>query len=405
MSDNATDKLKSDQINTALSLTSQKEHLHPFYDKIPFNLLKQAVYNIINDENLRNEVPVNPLYYQVISIDRIFPSDIIQEIISYNGLYLQDTKLVNKQWYKLSRSMENRIYSEFEKHEEKDAHIPYNHKINKTRIVSTKRNQLTKAENDRGYIMSPISRIPRPEHTWLMENIIDFSGSISGDRYFIYPGKYKINNPLILQEKNLTLIGIPSSSNFERVDIYFNVASDDNWDMLNSLSKMLSGIRIHQSHLRILRCHIRTPCNGIQVGTNSSLDVQQSSLTCSRWNSAIRIKDCTSKVQIEQSKIRLCRHAIQLREICQDDNEGPKLICKDNQFFNVWSYAIIHKKMIPGSFDINDPELRLDPEDYQIMSQRKSYQLENNKWAWENKRKGYPHNHNRIYYCPKINCY
>ena len=107
MSENATDKLKSDQINIALSLTSQKEHLHPFYDQIPFNLLKQSVYNIINDENLRNEVPVNPLYYQVISIDRVFPSDIIQEIISYNGLYLKDT--IFYLYFNIHKALQNGI--------------------------------------------------------------------------------------------------------------------------------------------------------------------------------------------------------------------------------------------------------------------------------------------------------
>ena len=375
----------TERINEALNLTSKKRHLKPFYTEIPFHILKQAVSEFINNTNL-NGVALRALYYKVISIDHVLPADILREIISYQGLN-DNAKFVNRQWNQLSHSIRATLYAQMDQHENKYG-LPYNHKTNTTHIISTERNQLTEVEKERGYKMGQVSRVSTTEH------VIDFKGSISGDRFFIYPGVYKIKNYyLVLIRKNLSLIGVSSSNNHHQL-----------YGLNSSIHIYVDlGMEIHKSRFRILRCSIETRNAGIHVGSNSSLDVIQSSLKCGQYHSAIRIEDCYSQVNIQQTVIDSAKHGIQLMKMSRDSiNEGTKLICKDNVFAGIKSYVIVHR---PTVISIDDPDYKWWPfndKDYEFYlnddQKCESYEITGNNWRFS--RKGtynVKRNHNGIW--------
>lgn len=366
MSHTADDKLR-EGIHKALNITSKKADLEPFYEKISFETLKQALRDIINT----NKVALRPLYHQVINIDHIFPTDIIQEIISYQGLHLHNLKCVNKQWKDLCEKNETKSYSELDKHENKHG-LSYNDKINTTWIIPNNRNQLTKVEKARNYKMARVVRTSRDPHTWFKEYTIDFTGSISGDRHYIYPGHYKVKKHLILKGKNFSLIGIPSSKEHEHdgsnssVRLYWDVEYDESG---------LSAIHIdNEGHLRIIRCKIRSMYCGIHVGRNSCLDVNKSSLECGSYNSAVRIEETANKVSIQQTVFKSSKYGVQLLTMGPDKNKGKKLICKHNVFMNIKSYAIIHRPGITLRAEWNNVD-----DDYVMRNQCESYEIKHNK--------------------------
>ena len=367
------------QINEALVSTSNLQELNKFCVHIPFTLLKQAVGEIINDNANRYIIPRRALYYEVRSIDEIIPKDIIQNIISFQGLNLENIKLINKRWNKLSHVNEKRILLQMRQHEDEYG-LDYDNTKNKTRIISSKRNQLTKSESDMGFEIAPVSRILSPCKMYY-QHVIDMTNAINGDRYFIYPGSYKIKNQLLLYKKNLSFIGIASSQEY----ILDGVRISFQWDGIGC------AISIYQSQLRISGCIFRSIGRGIFCNKNSSLFVTKSQIEGGSCDPAIIIGDC-NKVVIEESLIKRSKYCIEIQKIIQ--NKGTKLICKNNIFENIFSYCIINRAgNTRGTRTLGNNK---ETKSFEIDKQYDQYEITDNdlKCSWIDP---IPQNHNRIY--------
>lgn len=368
------------KLNQSLQSKTKKVDLQPFIDSIPFDTLQQAIYQILN--NPANEtIQHKTIYYNVASIDNIFNSDIIQYMISFLGLHLEDVKIVNKKWNQLSKKNEKRTLKKFKKHELSND-IPYDEKINTFRIASETRNQLTETEANMGFKMCKASRT----RDWC---IIDLSNAISGDKFCFFPGFYKINIPLKLIKKNLSFIGLTEHNqrdhSYHGIHIYFDFRG-----VVNHTTT--PAIYIDNSKLRIIGCQIN--CVGtfdaFYVGKNASLWIRKSAIQGSIFNTAIRIGDYTNTVDIQQTTISRTKHCIQLMLNKRNASKGTKLICRDNLFRNIKSYAIIRKNSTcPSGLKLKDCEMD---------QQYDSHQIENNKWKFTHETfDSVQQNHNRIY--------
>ena len=391
---------RKSKINEALHSTS---NLKTFFDYIPVDRLKQAFSKIIND--IDDPIPLGGLYYGVRSIDDIFPKDIIQYIISFQGLHLENTKFVNKQWNELSHLNEKMALLKMEQHENQYG-LPYDKKYNTTRIISCKRNHLTTSEKDMGFEMGRVLRTS--EHCLERFNYykyeIDISNAISGDRYFFYPGHYRINNSFTLRKKNLSFIGVASPTDYEIEGLHSSVRiyihNDNDIDIYGTnhhqfRNNKYSSIYLKASELRILRCKIRSVECGIYVGNNSSLSVIKSQIQAAAYDTAVRIAKGCNKVVIKQSVIKNSKHCIQFstsKNNYKDWIQGTKLICENNIFCNIFGYAIIIR---PGRVEKTYDDTKL----FEIYKKSTSCQIKNNDWNWtyRGSQKPLTQNHNRIY--------
>ena len=378
MSEGHNTKFYKTKINESLASVSDLKHLNKFFARIPLYILKKAVGQIINDDAFM-QIPLRALYYEVRSIDEIIPKDIIQHIISFQGLDLENTKIVNKRWNQLSQINEKRILLEMEEHENQNG-LDYDDNINKTWIISSKRNQLTKSESDRGFKIATVVRRLRPGE-YFQEHVIDISNSISGDRYFIYPGLYQFKNPLLLLKKNLSFIGVASSRNFDGlysgVSIYFQ-----------DIPFREYAISVKECHLRISMCKFRTIGYGIYCGIKSSLSLIKTQIEAGSRYSAITI-DNGNKVVIKESLIRGSKYCIEM--INMIEKKGKKLVCTNNIFKNIYCYCIINRGgRITGRNEWNEKG------QFEMDKKYESYQISNNDLRWSH-RKPITQNHNRIY--------
>ena len=387
---------RKSKINEALHSTS---NLKTFFDYIPVDRLKQAFSKIIND--IDDPIPLGGLYYGVRSIDDIFPKDIIQYIISFQGLHLENTKFVNKQWNELSHLNEKMALLKMEQHENQYG-LPYDKKYNTTRIISCKRNHLTTSEKDMGFEMGRVLRtLDRFNYYYKYE--IDISNAISGDRYFFYPGHYRINNSFTLRKKNLSFIGVASPTDYEIEGLHSSVRiyihNDNDIDIYGTnhhqfRNNKYSSIYLKASELRILRCKIRSVECGIYVGNNSSLSVIKSQIQAAAYDTAVRIAKGCNKVVIKQSVINNSKHCIQFGSFKHKDwLQGTKLICENNIFLNIFAYAIIIRAGRIGMMNCDDTK------SYEMYKKSVSCQIKNNEWNWRYKgsQKPLTQNHNRIY--------
>ena len=261
MSEGYTLQFYKDKVNEDLEATLNLKHLFKFIKHIPFDVLKETVGEIINN-NDDNKILVKTLYFEIRSIDKIIPKDIIQYIISFQGLNLDNTKCVNKQWNKLSNMNEKRECLKKIRCENNHG-LDYDEGNNKTRIIKSKQKQLTKSEKDMGFEICPVSQVK--DTYGYNQNMIHISKAKSGDRYFIYPGRYRIKNSLVLWKKNLSFIGIASSEEYSDV---IEVAIDCDEDE--------PAISIKGCHLRISGCYIRSTGCAIYCDEDSSLSISKS---------------------------------------------------------------------------------------------------------------------------------
>ena len=95
------------KLRELVSDTNNADDLIPILRKLPINKLKHVINSSIDvmDEPFAKQIHLNYL-----SINQIIPDDIIRHILSFQGLRLNPTKLVNKQWNKLSKQAEKHHY-------------------------------------------------------------------------------------------------------------------------------------------------------------------------------------------------------------------------------------------------------------------------------------------------------
>ena len=115
--------------------------LLPILQSLPLSVVKQFVNQQMQQATSKR---ISSIYHDVISIDDILPSDVMQHILSFDGFY--HPKAVNKQWKELCDMNEknemSRLYSS----------IPLSViQSSSTYVIHPKRKHLTALEIERGY--------------------------------------------------------------------------------------------------------------------------------------------------------------------------------------------------------------------------------------------------------------
>ena len=87
-------------------------------------------------------------YFKSAPIDEIMPSDIIQQILTFQQLDLQNIKLVNKQWNRLSKQNEKHCYLRLQETFKENSPIEYDPDWNATWILHPKQGPLTEIEQE-----------------------------------------------------------------------------------------------------------------------------------------------------------------------------------------------------------------------------------------------------------------
>ena len=163
-------------------------------------LQQQNLIKFIKHTSIENQRHV---YYAIMPITLIFPTDITQFIISFNSV--DDTILINKLFYSLTMKNESNHYRMMYKTiEDKSCH-------HMTRIVNNKRRLLHPVEISRGYI-GPYNDLAKA-----------INSCEDDDRILIHPGSYYIDDGLIISKK-IEIVGLTIKNykyDAEDIAIYF----------------------------------------------------------------------------------------------------------------------------------------------------------------------------------------
>ena len=292
----------SDTVNEAVSSAQYFNDCLPFLKLISTEKLKQFIH-----QNL-NETTAKTFYYNSLSIDEIMPTDIIQHILSFQCLEeLNWTKIVNKQWKKLSNRNEKMRYLKLQESLDKKLPDPYK-STNRVIIVHPFRTQLTSIEKKLGF-SGPINNMPSAI------NMLK-----SGDRLYFHDGTYEFEdchfndfevNALAIGLGHNVVIRDPSPG--IRHDYLFQVVDKSSvyienitFDCTESRECYDGAIYIEEdgSNLWLNNCEFTFGGTGMYVRRGSSLKVENCVFDGAK--TAIAVSAIANTVTIEQSIFKHC---------------------------------------------------------------------------------------------------
>ena len=137
-----------DELRNHVASTQILQELLPLLNQIPLEQIKDFLYQKIGS---MNDAESKTFYYESLSIDEILPTDIIRDIISYQGFDIAHTKCVNKQWKELSDQNEKKNYQQMEENLEQTSPIKFNKNENATWVLHPDRTDLTLTEINMGF--------------------------------------------------------------------------------------------------------------------------------------------------------------------------------------------------------------------------------------------------------------
>ena len=182
-------------------------HLLPILQCLPLSVIKTFVQGQME---AASESTLRSLYFKGLSIDKILPGDVMQHILSYDGLY--HAKTVSKKWKLLS-----------DKNEAK-----YLRKIYQSTIVPPSQNQAGST-----FIVHPTRTRKHPfEKSLGYKGPMDIKQALDrcddGDRLLIHDGKYwKLFDDKLYIKKSIRLIGLGKKAFFKTLchgfDSWFQV--------------------------------------------------------------------------------------------------------------------------------------------------------------------------------------
>jgi len=177
------------RINEATSISD----IVSMVDLLDLEEIKRALTSRINASDF---IP-SRMFYQSVSIDQIFPRDVIQHIASFNEA--SDTKSVSKAFNKCTQQNEHLRIRERKK---EIASIIGTNEESQTWIVHPTRTELTEQESDSKY-KGPINDLSKAIHI-----------SKHGDTMLLHEGEYALNNEygaikdkLFIVDKALQVVG------------------------------------------------------------------------------------------------------------------------------------------------------------------------------------------------------
>ena len=382
------------ELNSFIQETETFNDLLPMLRMVPKTQIQQFLIQL----NKHNKINHKNWYWKfIVSINTIIPQDLTQYILSFLGLDLQNTKLVNKQWKKLSEINERQCYLKILKKNNlsiQDKQVSIN-------ILRHPFNKLSRVEKEMGFDMIPSTKYPMDD----TQITVDLSSIVTNNEnkslmvIIMYPGSYKIDQSIILNV-NVSLIGIPGSINgyyYKPPEIYCDVP----------FSKRIlhhGYINITNGHkLSIQRCEISSAGCTLNVERDSSLFIRNSIIASSHYCSAIRITSKAKIIDITNSTFKNCQHCIKLikEQYQKYSTDGiHQLICKCNVFTNIESYAIIQIRRDDERHRHYDRESQTQDFELDTKLNRNVFQIANNKWNYQYPlewTKGFKHNHNQIY--------
>ena len=317
---------------------------------IPIDEIKKFISQKLNTTN---STSAKTIYFNSFSMNNIIPSDAIQHILSFLPSWSDKTKLVNKEWNKLSNQNQKNLYSKSHEIHNKNNIIPYNSKINKTWII-------------------------HPGYRSLYHRFRTISQHRnSNDRIFIHAGQYKFKYAVEIS-RTISMIGIENGVNIKnpykwQIGAYSPYRCDStikcHLENINFQINDKDNIRVCKNNSLYLRkCKLNLTCAGaaILVKNGATLIVEDCVFeTSSGGMVAIKIEQEAKKVVIEDSHFRnfrpkfhgnlpnnACIEILSIqRENRQESIGGSlELECVRNCFENNVCYPIA-QRIEPGVYD------------------------------------------------------
>ena len=178
---------RQEQVRNYVGNATNLDDLLPMLKHLSFDAVKAFVTQQIEQESAKK---LNKIYYNQLSIEDIPPSDVLQHILGFDGLY--HPKAISKHCKALSEKNE---MNHFSKLYEATSH---NDSVANTLIVHPKRTHLNRIEISLGY-RGPMS----------LEEALDSCGD--GDRLLIHDGVYEQFFAPITIKTGVQLIGVGSN--------------------------------------------------------------------------------------------------------------------------------------------------------------------------------------------------
>lgn len=318
-----------DELRALVASAKNKRDLEPLLPYVSLDQLKHALYQTIDEVD---DTAIKMMRFDAVSIHKIIPSDIIQHILSFQGLDLKHAKCVNKKWNELSIKNEKKSYLALQQRLEQDSPIPYDKSTNNTWILDSERNQLTQVEKEFGFKL-----LPRSTKKDMMSSI-----DMNGDRILVFSRIYKGTKSFF--DKDLSMIGINVK---KRPEINAFAAQFGDGTMM----EIDIGCKLWVDGCRIFY----TGSVGVKVNRNSSLYITNCAWKC--MATAIKVNMNAKQVIIKDSVFRNCCRCIEMapneRNLMIDDDEKStvRLKCDGNIFRDINHYPIAVQPPNKGYID------------------------------------------------------
>lgn len=288
--------------------------LLPIIKTTPINKLKECVKEFINDI-VDNDSQHQSIYFKTASFNKLMPSDIIQEILSYHHFDYDTPKLVNKKWWTLWNANVKKHYLYLQNYLSKKMNLDPSTKITVT-ILKKEKYKLREIERDLGY-----------KSTVELNEVIH-SKKIEDENicYLRELAWYVVRNELKLF-KNLYIFGVIYGKWHINQKYFPTIFLRKKFMIKNGVKLWIENCSMSQSA-------------SIYVEKDACLFVQNCDF-CAIGITAIRISAYAKQVIIKNCVIRDCNYGI---EIINDEPNIEKvtleLYCTENKFKCIRYYPI-----------------------------------------------------------------
>lgn len=298
-----------DELRAHVASSNSLKDLLPLLPYISLDVLKQAICQNMNGMQPES---IKKMHCNSLSIHKIIPSDLIQHVLSFQGLDLKHVKCVNKQWNKLSNKNEKKYHLALQEKLDQNSPIPYDKSINNTWIVHSERNKLTRVEKELGFKLVLRSR---------KDDMLN-SSEVNGDRFYVFSGNYICGTKSIFNN-DASIIGI----NVGDKPLTKYILSEAAMEIKEGCKLWIEGFRAASLSA------------GIIVNRNASL-----LMTDCEWYSiqtAIEVNMNAEEVTIKDSVFTECKDCIEM--VYDGEHASVRLVCDGNLFRNIKRYTIYER--------------------------------------------------------------
>ena len=324
---------------------------------------------------------MEPLVFTKMHLHPLRIDDIIQHIVSFHGLKLQQIKCINRLWNKLAKRNERIQYCRLLKSVDMNCPIEFN-----------------RNGNNNTWIIHPIARCLSE-----VEANLGFRGPINciedalmkckpGDRLFMHEGNYDFysNASSVMIATNISIIGLGKDTIIRGKRAFCSIVGHDHDISDIKVNVYIENITfeyrdvwyggvidVTQAKLWLKNCRFvgDSELLGISLGKDAFLDVDNCAFE--NGTTAIDLAIFSKQVSIKNSVFRnfagpyaACIQITSWKQHRWMNDSVVGLECDGNTFENVMNYPIAELDATPDPFVINESTLYFKNTD--------SYKLENN---------------------------